>query len=72
MVGKGNQVLVTPSRAAAILDVGVKRIRAMIKDGKIKAVKIGPRGLRVVHSSLVEYVESLTGDVDENLQAPGM
>lgn len=46
-------------RSAAILLCCTERhIYDMIKTGKIKAIKLGPRGLRVIKNSVESYIKN--------------
>lgn len=45
-------------RAAARLDVTRRHIYNLIQDGKIEAIRIGEKGLRVSVQSLDEFVSS--------------
>jgi len=47
--------LVHVRRAAQILSCTERHIYNMIKSGKIKAIKIGPRGTRVTKRSIEEF-----------------
>ncbi len=42
--------------AAMTLCCTERHIYNMIKSGKLKAIKLGPRGLRVVKNSVDEYI----------------
>ena len=42
--------------AATALCCTERHIYNMIKSGKLKAIKLGPRGLRVVKNSVDEYI----------------
>ena len=44
-------------RVAKILDVSRKRVYAMIQEGKLEAIKLGPRLTRVPRSSLEDFLE---------------
>ncbi len=48
--------LVHVRRAAQILSCTERHIYNMIKSGKIKAIKIGPRGTRVTKRSIEEFL----------------
>ena len=50
--------LVHVRRAAQILSCTERHIYNMIKSGKIKAIKIGPRGTRVTKRSIEQFVTS--------------
>ena len=44
-------------RVANMLDVTAKRVYQMVTEGKIEAVKIGPRSMRIVRDSVDRYME---------------
>jgi excisionase family DNA binding protein len=46
-------------RAAKLLDVTRKRIYNLIDEGKLEAVKLGPRQTRIVRESLEAYIARL-------------
>lgn len=54
----GEQILLTPERAADQLDVGRTTIYALIASGDLDSVKIG-RSRRIPSDALVAYVERL-------------
>jgi excisionase family DNA binding protein len=49
--------LVHVRTAAITLCCTERHIYDMIKDGKIKAIRLGPRGLRVVSDSVKAYIK---------------
>ncbi|CAN5438740.1 hypothetical protein BH09SUM1_BH09SUM1_32760 [soil metagenome] len=49
--------LIPPVRVAALLGLDRRRIYEMIKVGELPAVKQGVRGLRIVKSGLLEWLE---------------
>ena len=49
--------LIYVRNAAQYLCCTERHIYDMIKYGKLKAVKLGPRGLRVLKCSVEEYIE---------------
>ena len=46
-------------RVAKILDVTKKRVYNLIQEGKLEAIKLGPRQTRITRQSLEDYVERL-------------
>lgn len=44
------------SRVARHLDVSRKRVYQMVREGKLEAVRMGPRGLRVLVPSIEAYL----------------
>ncbi|MGB5217124.1 MAG: helix-turn-helix domain-containing protein [Smithella sp.] len=50
--------IVYVKRAAAILSCTPKHVRDMVKDGRLEALKLGPRGIRVFVASVEEYIEN--------------
>ena len=56
--------LIYVRKAAQILGTTERHIYNMIKSGKLKAIKIGPRGIRVSNRSVEDYIEksNLSGD----------
>lgn len=46
-------------RVAQILDVTRKRVYALIQEGRLEAVRIGPHQTRVTRDSLEDYVARL-------------
>ncbi len=50
--------LIYVKRAAEILCCTPKHIGTMVQDGRLKAVKLGPRGLRVVKASVDLYIQN--------------
>jgi len=50
--------LIYVARAAEILCCEVDHIYKMVKDARIEAVKLGPRGIRVIKSSVEKYIEN--------------
>ena len=43
--------------AAKILCCTKTHVYNMVQDGRLKAVRLGPRGLRVVKGSVAQYIE---------------
>lgn len=52
MSGKDWSEIVTVNEAAAILRVSRESVRRRIQDGTLRAVRIGPRALRVAASDV--------------------
>ena len=44
-------------RVAKLLDVSKKRIYQMVHEGKLDAVRLGPRSMRVTRSSIERFIE---------------
>jgi excisionase family DNA binding protein len=44
-------------RVAKLLDVSKKRIYQMVQEGKIDAVRLGPRSMRITRESIDRFVE---------------
>lgn len=51
--------LIRVDRVARILDVTKKRVYNLIAEGKLEAVKLGPRQTRVTRDSLESYLNRL-------------
>lgn len=51
--------LIRVGRVARILDVTKKRVYNLIMEGKLEAVKLGPRQTRVTRASLETYIRRL-------------
>ncbi len=51
--------LIRVDRVARILDVTKKRVYNLIAEGKLEAVKLGPRQTRVTKDSLESYLNRL-------------
>lgn len=51
--------LIRVARVARILDVTKKRVYHLITEGKLEAVKLGPRQTRVTRASLEKYITRL-------------
>ena len=50
------ETLIHVRSAAGLLSCTEKHIYDMIKDGRLEAVRLGPRGLRVIKESVLKYV----------------
>lgn len=50
--------LIHVRRAAEILCCTPKHIGTMVQDGRLSAVRLGPRGIRVIRSSVEIYIEN--------------
>jgi excisionase family DNA binding protein len=48
-----------PEEAAAELSVGISTLYQLIRKGKVRAVRIGKKCLRVPREALTEYVRGL-------------
>lgn len=46
-------------RVARHLDVSKKRVYQLVEEGRLEAVRIGPRGMRILVGSLERYLEGL-------------
>ena len=44
-------------RVAKLLDVSKKRIYQMVQEGKLDAVRLGPRSMRITRDSIDRFVE---------------
>ncbi len=44
-------------RVAKLLDVSKKRIYQMVQEGKLDAVRLGPRSMRITRESINRFVE---------------
>jgi excisionase family DNA binding protein len=53
------------STVATRLNCDRRVVYQMIKDGELKAIKIGKRGLRVLESALATYLSSNAVDPEE-------
>ncbi|MCX7765725.1 MAG: helix-turn-helix domain-containing protein [Candidatus Sumerlaeia bacterium] len=51
--------LMRVDRVARILDVTKKRVYNLIAEGKLEAVKLGPRQTRITRESLESYINRL-------------
>ena len=51
-------ILLTPEQAAAAPGVGRTSVYALIRDGRIRSVRLG-RSRRIPYACLLEYVEQL-------------
>ena len=56
-------ILLTPEQAAAALGVGRTSVYALLRDGRIRSVRLG-RSRRIPYACLLEYVEQLVAVVD--------
>ena len=45
-------------RVAKLLDVSKKRIYQMVQEGKLDAVRLGPRSMRITRESIDHFVET--------------
>lgn len=52
------QELVRVYRVAKLLDVTTKRIYQMVQEGRLNAVRLGPRSMRITRSSIEQFIES--------------
>jgi excisionase family DNA binding protein len=52
----GNRYLLTVERTADILEVGRSKVYALLKEGKLKSVNLGPRIRRVTRDSVEALV----------------
>ncbi len=43
-------------RVAKMLDVSKKRVYQMVQEGKIAAVRLGPRSMRITRESLEKFI----------------
>ena len=43
-------------RVAKLLDVSKKRIYQMVQEGKIDAVRLGPRSMRITRESIDQFI----------------
>jgi len=44
-------------RVAKLLDISKKRVYQMVQEGKLDAVRLGPRSMRITRSSIDQFVE---------------
>jgi excisionase family DNA binding protein len=51
----------TPAQVADALQVSKKTVLRRIKDGSIKAVKLGSRTVRIEEAELLKFIESKRG-----------
>jgi len=49
-------------RVARYLDISKKRVYQLVQEGRLKAVRLGPRQMRVMRRSLDEYLRDLLAD----------
>jgi excisionase family DNA binding protein len=47
------------SQVAALLGLGESKIYQLVKDGELKAVRIGGSRIRIPHKSIEDYITSL-------------
>jgi len=45
-------------RVAKLLDVSKKRIYQMVQEGKLDAVRLGPRSMRITRMSIDQFIET--------------
>jgi len=64
------QELVRVYRVAKLLDVTTKRIYQMVQEGRLNAVRLGPRGMRITRSSIEQFIETDTKRNREQLVLP--
>lgn len=57
-----NEKLIMVASIAKRLGCCKRHVYNLIRDGKLEAVRIGPRGLRVKESSYVKFVEARSVD----------
>ncbi|MBN1867928.1 helix-turn-helix domain-containing protein [Candidatus Sumerlaeota bacterium] len=43
-------------RVAKLLDVSKKRVYQMVHEGKLDAVRLGPRSMRITHESIERFI----------------
>lgn len=55
---KQEQQLTRVWRVAKELDVTKKRVYQMVKEGKLEAVNLGPRSMRITRSSICAFIET--------------
>lgn len=54
-------------RVAKLLDVSKKRIYQMVREGKISAVKLGPRSMRITTESIDDFISRSTKENRDEL-----
>ena len=52
------QDLMRVYRVAKLLDVSKKRIYQMVQEGKLDAVRLGPRSMRIPRESIDHFIET--------------
>ena len=57
--GFSSSDLMRVDRVARVLDVTKKRVYNLILEGKLEAIKLGPRQTRVLRESLEQYINRL-------------
>ena len=57
-------------KVANILDCAPDHIYLLIKTGQLKAIKLGPRALRVCEESLKEFIRSREVEPCESIEKP--
>ena len=57
--------LLPVERVAAILAVTRKRIYALVDEGRLQAIRVGARNLRILRSSLEEYYREAVRQQEE-------
>lgn len=50
--------LMTLDKVAEILQVSKQKVAALIKEGQLKVVKIGPRSRRITRDDLNDYINT--------------
>lgn len=53
------QAMLRVPRVAKLLDVSRKRVYQLIQEGRLEAVRLGPRQTRILRDSLDAYIEEL-------------
>lgn len=59
--------LVTRASAARLLKISARSLDRMLKEGDIRAVKIGKRSVRINEAQLHDFINSRTRNEEENL-----
>ena len=49
-------------RVARYLDISKKRVYQLVQEGRLQAVRLGPRQMRIMRRSLDEYLRDLLAD----------
>ncbi len=55
----GNAKLLRVYRIARMLDISKKRVYSLVTEGKLEAVRLGPRQTRITKESLDRYLQRL-------------
>jgi excisionase family DNA binding protein len=54
--------LLTVRQVASILGISTKRIYALIREGRLQVVKLGPRQTRILKDSLETFIQTASNN----------